>query len=30
MRSINGEIAKTDNLMVKTKLRDVLQEINEI
>lgn len=30
MRNINGEIAKTDNLATKTKLRDVLEEINEI
>ena len=30
MRTINGEIAKTDNLAAKTKLRDVLEEINEI
>jgi len=30
MRSVNGDIEKTDNLAAKTKLRDVLEEINEI
>ena len=30
MRNINAEIDKTDNLAAKTKLRDVLEEINEI
>lgn len=30
MRNLNNEIAKTDNLAAKVKLRDVLEEINEI
>ena len=30
MRNINAEIDKTDNLAAKVKLRDVLEEINEI
>lgn len=30
MRNINAEIDKTDNLAAKTKLRDVLEEINDI
>lgn len=30
MRNINNEIAKTDNIAAKHKLKDVLEEINEI